>query len=296
MLCRMLSLTAAGVLALSGIASATLETTSDAAKASRRAFARTGESTAASSRQGQSRPGKRRFGRCVRSCDAKSVAAGPHLVAGVEDVDGDAVPDILVEEELGEDLLVFSGVDGVLLDSVKPSSREHEWLLARVLSGRGRVDGDVVVGDVDGDAMSDIVAGEWHEGRLLVFSGADGVLLHALTMPGEAAESANGNPGIERSLATAPCQIREAYVKSGEWRTLASLWNVSATARFQAPKGATIKVRYGIGWFGWDSQKKTLDGITVRELTVSKTASLSRARIQMKVPASRYVTWTYCGY
>jgi hypothetical protein len=47
-------------------------------------------------------------------------------------------------------------------------------------------------------------------------------------------------------------------VQPGDWRTLESGWNVHFFVQFLLPRGAQVKVRYGLGWLGWDSQKQTL--------------------------------------
>ena len=40
-----------------------------------------------------------------------------------------------------------------------------------------------------------------------------------------------------------PSEVRESRVRAGDWRTLATLWNTTATGVFLAPAGAQIKVR-----------------------------------------------------
>ncbi len=87
--------------------------------------------------------------------------------------------------------------------------------------------------------------------------------------------------------------VRESFVRAGGWRTLATLVNVDAEGRFRTPAGARIKLRYGVGWFGFDRQKQTLDGETLKRLKVGSTASLSRARMQMSVTTDAHVTWEY---
>lgn len=85
---------------------------------------------------------------------------------------------------------------------------------------------------------------------------------------------------------------RNKLVKAGAWRTLESGWGATFSCRFQNPAGAQIKVRYGGGWwFGWDSQKQTLDG-TPKIVNVSG-ASIVYARVQMKVQRDTQVTYTY---
>jgi hypothetical protein len=82
-------------------------------------------------------------------------------------------------------------------------------------------------------------------------------------------------------------------VKAGDWRTLESGWNANFHIRFFEPRSAQVKVRYGVGWFGWDSQKQTLNGQTAVQLQVTSGASKAYARVQIKVSANISVTYTY---
>ncbi len=79
-------------------------------------------------------------------------------------------------------------------------------------------------------------------------------------------------------------------VTSGGWRTLEWFFGGSGTAFFDAPRDAEIKVRYGIGWFGFDAQKRTLDGQTIKRLVVGR-SSYGRARFQIKVNSTIEVTY-----
>lgn len=88
--------------------------------------------------------------------------------------------------------------------------------------------------------------------------------------------------------------IRTKRVTSGDWRTLESFWNAKGTAFFREPSGATIKVRYGVGFLGFDRQKQTLNGSAFRKLTVGL-ASVSRARMQIKVQQTTDVTYDVYG-
>ena len=85
---------------------------------------------------------------------------------------------------------------------------------------------------------------------------------------------------------------RTSYVKAGEYRTLVTLWNTTASAEFGCPAGAKIRVRYGGGWLAVNRQEKTLDCQTAKRLSVSKW-SVTVARMQMKVPTTGYVNWRY---
>jgi len=86
-----------------------------------------------------------------------------------------------------------------------------------------------------------------------------------------------------------PAIPRTKVVRSGDWRTLESGLNASFRCQFRIPVGAKVKVRYGLGWLGWDSQKKTLDG-TDKTLTVGGPIY---ARVQMRVSQDAEVSYLY---
>ncbi|WP_074409688.1 hypothetical protein [Aquimarina megaterium] len=88
--------------------------------------------------------------------------------------------------------------------------------------------------------------------------------------------------------------IREKFVKKGKWKTMESFFNANGVAFFKAPNDASIKVRYGVGWFGKDRQKQKLDGRTYKKLQVGKW-SLTRARMQIKVKKDTNVTYYVDG-
>ena len=90
-----------------------------------------------------------------------------------------------------------------------------------------------------------------------------------------------------------PSEVRESRGRAGDWRTLATLWNTTATGVFVAPAGAQIKVRYGGGWpIGRDSQRQTLDGVIEKRLSVGRWSALV-ARMQIRVRQDTVVRWTY---
>jgi hypothetical protein len=220
-------------------------------------------------------------------------------LAGVGDVNGDRVPDIAVEHSTNGSVALFSGVDGTFLftqERLDPSvdasavgdRRPSAAPNAHALPELGRVAGDLVIADVSGDRVADIAVAGPSDGQVLIFSGADGSVLYNLQLPW--AQPAT-DPGTA-DFALASCVDRIRYVRAGDWRTLETFWNVSATGYFRLPAGAQIKVRYGVGWLGYDSQKKTLDG-TLKTLRVGS-ASLLLARMQMKFSRSAYVYYTIC--
>lgn len=88
--------------------------------------------------------------------------------------------------------------------------------------------------------------------------------------------------------------IRTKHIASGGWRTVESFWNANGTAFFRAPAGAQIKVRYGVGWFGFDRQKQTLNGTDYKKLEVGM-GSLGYARMQVAVSQSTDLTYDVYG-
>lgn len=85
---------------------------------------------------------------------------------------------------------------------------------------------------------------------------------------------------------------RTSYVSAGDYRTLATLWNTTASAEFQCPAGAKIRVRYGGWWLAKNRQEQTLDCVNAKRLSVGAWSKLV-ARMQIKVPVSGYVNWAY---
>ena len=90
-----------------------------------------------------------------------------------------------------------------------------------------------------------------------------------------------------------PIRPMESPVRAGDWRTLVTLWNTTATGLFRAPAGAEIKVRYGTGWpLGRDSQRQTLDGMVEKQLVIGRWSAVA-ARIQVRAQRDTTIFWTY---
>jgi hypothetical protein len=220
--------------------------------------------------------------------------------AAVEDSNGDSLPDLAVESSTRGPVALFSGADGTFLftrervDSKADPSRFGVRDTNRspdrptdAAAELGRVAGDLVIADVNADGISDLAVTGPSSGEILIFSGANGSLLRNLQLPWVQRESAS----LTTALRT--CVDRIGYVQAGDWRTLETFWNTSATGYFYFPAGAQIKVRYGVGWFGYDSDKQTLDGLSTKVLRVGGASAL-RARMQMKFGRSLYVNYTIC--
>jgi hypothetical protein len=210
-------------------------------------------------------------------------------LAGIADVNGDAVPDIAVGDPAQRQMYVFSGADGTLLGTVEDPDLQEE---ARRKAMRDD-EGDVIVGDVDRDAVPDVAVEDLSRGQVLVFSGADGTLLYTFMLPN--AEADEERLPIEGEALA--CKERTKYVKQGKWRTLETFVGPLATGTgyFLHPAGAQIKLRCGVWPFGSDKQKQTLDGIQVKTLRMSKSCSYVLGRMQMKVQQSTYVTYQVCA-
>ena len=80
-------------------------------------------------------------------------------------------------------------------------------------------------------------------------------------------------------------------LQPGDWKTLESFYGRvgSTTATFRQPAGVRIKVRYGFGWLGWDSQSQTTDGQHNKSLNVS--GWVGRARMQARVSQETALSW-----
>lgn len=78
----------------------------------------------------------------------------------------------------------------------------------------------------------------------------------------------------------------------GPWWTLESfIGKVGRTTFvFRAPAGVHVKVRYGVGFLGWDSQRQLTDGQNDKRLTIS--GWVGRARIQAGVHQTLTLEWT----
>lgn len=102
------------------------------------------------------------------------------------------------------------------------------------------------------------------------------------------------NTAYKHNFKTINAMVKTKRIKKGKWRTVESFWNAKGTAYFRAPADARIKVRYGVGWFGFDRQKKTLNGTDYKKLSVGA-GSISRARMQIKVSNSADITYEVHG-
>lgn len=83
-------------------------------------------------------------------------------------------------------------------------------------------------------------------------------------------------------------------IRKGDWRTVETFWNAKGTAFFRAPAGAKIKVRYGVGFLGFDSQSQTLNGSDYKRLDVGD-GSIAYARMQVKVTQDTEITYAAYG-
>lgn len=110
-------------------------------------------------------------------------------VAGVGDVDADGTADVLVGapgDSVGGDnagkAFLFSGADGSHLRTFESPNAEQLGLFGDALAGVGDLNGDGTP-DVAITAQGEAVQDEDSAGRVYVFSGEDGRVLHALASP-----------------------------------------------------------------------------------------------------------------
>lgn len=103
-------------------------------------------------------------------------------VAGVGDITGDGIPDLLVGTFGRGQAFFFSGADGSLIRTLS-NPAGGAGLFGVGLAG---------VGDVNGDSIPDVLIGARDQNKAYVFSGADGSLLLTLNNPTPAAHSVFG--------------------------------------------------------------------------------------------------------
>lgn len=116
----------------------------------------------------------------TRSINAQPSGLFGTVVAGVGDLDGDGVTDLLIgaygewwHNSPSGRAYVHSGSDGQLLYALRSPSPEPGGAFGIAVAG---------LGDVDGDGVADFAVGapEEDSGRVYVFSGADGGLVQTL--------------------------------------------------------------------------------------------------------------------
>jgi hypothetical protein len=97
--------------------------------------------------------------------------------------------------------------------------------------------------------------------------------------------------GLAPALASAQPVVIEKYLRKGDWRTVETFINSSATVVFIGPANCQVKLVSFPGHPG--SQRQTLDGMTARSVKVGGLGGLF-GRVQVRVPedmAVRYVVW-----
>jgi hypothetical protein len=87
-------------------------------------------------------------------------------------------------------------------------------------------------------------------------------------------------------------EMGPVVIPPGAWRTLESFAGRVAKTNFvfRSPRGVDLKVRYGVGWFGFDRQEKTTDG--QNDVTLRVDGWVVRARVQAKASQQINLSWT----
>ena len=122
-----------------------------------------------------------------------------YAVAGLGDVNGDGVPDLLIgvpKKDVSDDLpdvgtaYIFSGADGSLIRSLDPPTQDANGRFGTAVANAG---------DVDHDGVNDILIGAPGASRAYVFSGATGALIFTMISP--AAPNADKLPSFGSAVA-----------------------------------------------------------------------------------------------
>ena len=87
---------------------------------------------------------------------------------------------------------------------------------------------------------------------------------------------------------------RTKNIRANTWTTVETYWNVNTRLAFLLPAGATIRLRYGGGWFSKNRQVQQLNGQQYKQLQVSRW-SVFVARAQVYYTSSGPVTY-YADY
>lgn len=85
--------------------------------------------------------------------------------------------------------------------------------------------------------------------------------------------------------------IRERHLPGGRTSTVESFWNATGTAFFRGPAGAKINVKYGKGRFSRNRQVQTLDGVSLKRLSVGGVGTWFYARMRVKPASEADVTY-----
>ena len=120
----------------------------------------------------------------LSSPDPKSTSFASGDVAGLEDIDGDGMGDVAVGGDGGAEgaVYVFNGTTGAHLYTLNSPNGQFAGAFGSAIAGIGDVTGDgvpdIVVG-AKGEGMGDLIG----SGRVYVFDGADGSLVHDIDNP-----------------------------------------------------------------------------------------------------------------
>ncbi len=116
-------------------------------------------------------------GRLLREIQGQPGSHFGSAVANPGDIDRDGFPDLLIAAPFGDAFVqLLSGKDGSLLFTFRGNSGSR---FGQSVAGAGDVDGDGVLDVVIGEPQYDTIAN--NTGRVRVYSGADGSVLHELT-------------------------------------------------------------------------------------------------------------------
>ena len=197
-------------------------------------------------------------------------------VDGIGDVDGDGFDDVAVGERGDTNLWVFSGADGHL---IRVHGSSTGFFPGREVAGIGDVDGDLVPDYAAGSPNSQLPPSTNNAGRVRVYSGLDGSVLHEFfgQAVGDALGSAIDGAGDVDQDGVPDILIGTPQLSTGMGRAeiySGATWSLLQTFRNDVEKDSFGKSVAGVGDTNGDGVPDVLIGFNGSSKTTYRTGAV----------------------